>query len=442
MTDYIGSYGERDWELGSNEGRVRYIVANGLFNADASTMQNLVFSSDIYLTPTDAERVERVTGVDPEVYWSVGHALHATVSAITVDNLRERGASIRSMDYLAAAGCTEEESRSLLDLYSTECSALRENVRARYSVTDLRPYDSLPFSIHPWVRFGDHAVCPSLRLLQRKVTDGLRYLNLDHDHTTRPERDAYLTGLGHRFEAFVGDHLRHAVRADDRLFLDSDLRQFRRDHESVADAVVIAGDTVLVVEAKASSMRLDARVGENFPALEDWLRKSLVKGVQQTWLTAQWIDGPGRAQLGLDTAAPLTFVPVVVTLEELPTSPWLYSWVAEELSSEAISSSATCLAHQFLTMSEVGLLASLVSAFGRSIPQVLRLRAEDPVGARVPMMNYFLLEHPTEAAAADAGSLTRARFATLTQQLVDRLRSGGRRSDASSAEAHSSERKE
>jgi hypothetical protein len=134
----------------------------------------------------------------------------------------------------------------------------RESANAHRSTDPLlRRFDYNPLVAHPFVRLEEaRMLAPVVQLLTRPLSvEGLYYAGLEYLDDEANKRK-FTQDIGDLFEAYVGVQLQHFPNAKviPEIIYD-------RDHKRSVDWIVVWDDLVLLVEAKATRLGLQARMG-------------------------------------------------------------------------------------------------------------------------------------------------------------------------------------
>ena len=349
---------------------LQYIVANGLFTADDVAPYALARCHDLYLSEHAGlkdrdvyidlpQRVRQVTGLSPEMLWGATLALNQHWARMKLEEIGTVQLWLDQNRYFTELfDVSAEESELIFETCAVDVAQLQAQVRARYSLDDIKPFDVLPFARTPLVSFEGHLRPVSLNLLLRKLTTGLYHIHIDPS-VPSPGRAL--------FQTFSGDILSHYVDlVFGRMFsthryviLDEMRAEFRG---SYADGVIVYPDGLIVVETKASLFSLEARVGGDLEQLESRFRDIYFDGATQLNNTIAELRGGIRDEAGRIPDQIRWFQPMIVTLEETPMNPLTYGALKRLIEPAGLLNAGDIRELQVLTVSELEAVESIVTS--------------------------------------------------------------------------------
>lgn len=334
-------------------------------------------------------KLEQITGIPSDTLWNIlnavtshgGGALHGPSGPHCVLN---------PYRYLVDSGCcTRAEVTRFLDLYAIDAQRMKEDVYARYSFADMRPYSDLSFARRPMVMFGDCALVPSVPLLNAKLRQGTHHLFLDPDLVPDArERERYLTFLGHVFEDYVSDLLTRTYAGAIGTFVPGPVLESLVSGQ-VCDGLIHVGDTVVLVEAKARSFPLDAKEGRGWETYDAKLRGVFAGAARQLDSTARAIRAGRLKAIGVDPARIATYLPLIVTLEDSASNHLLYRHVMQMLSEQDVLQEPWMASLQIMDVGELENWETAVG-IGRSMHRLLVSKASAPDTAPMTFSNYVV----------------------------------------------------
>jgi len=184
----------------------------------------------------------------------------------------------------------------------------RESANA-YRSTDplLRRFDYNPLVADPFVRLQEcRMLAPVAQLLTRPLSvEGLYYAGLEY-LGDEAEKGRFTQDIGHLFEAYVGVQLQHFPNAEVMPEIVYD-----KDHKRSVDWIVVWDDLVLLVEAKATRLGLQARMGTEQLLVD--LDRTLGKAIRQIAVSSDRIRDEHPSFAAVPHDRPI--MGLVVTLE-------------------------------------------------------------------------------------------------------------------------------
>lgn len=386
----------------SRDAWLRFIVMNGLFNASDGFAPSLARTHDLYLSDgpglDDGDnravdlrgRFEEITGLDPDFAWAMGMALFANWR--TVDPKSDRPPGPLSLEvYMSALNITDDEIEALTNLFAVDSEAAKVTLlKHGCGPGALRPYDIEPLDRTPLVSLEGRLYCPSVRLLRWKLTTGLHHVFLrrsDRNDATR--RQEYFKYAGQRFEGYVDTLLRRVYPPEAGCYVDGEtLRQRIPSRVKACDGVVLHGDTVLLLEFKATLLPYGVRAQGNLEELRKKVAYIFGKAAEQFDDTIAAIEGGGLEDMVRpDTVS--RYLPLVITLDTIPVEQFFYRTIEEAIADRKALSHDKAQALQVLAVSELELLEEYLSE-GGSLAELLWERIRNDNYRDSPMKNYLL----------------------------------------------------
>lgn len=418
---------------GNPDALLRYVVTNGTFNVSDNFAHAVARAHDLYLPdesiPEGAVdlrgRFKEITGLDPEFAWATGMALLANWR--TVDPKSDRPPGPLSLEaYMSALNITSREIGALERLYAVDAGEARDTLRERGCGPDsLRPYDIQPLDRSPLVILEERLYCPSVRLLRSKLTTGLHHVFLQPgEGNDKAARDGYLTHSGHVFEEYVETLFRRVFPASTGRYLDGKtLRQRIPSAQKACDGAVLYGDTVLLLECKATLLPYGVRAEGNVDTLRTKVAGIFGAATEQFDGTILAIED---GHLG-DWVRPdqvIRYLPLVVTLDTLPIEPFFYGMIEKAVEDRGALTHPKARDLQVLAVSELELLEQHM-AEGGSLAALLVNKIENDPYRYSPMKNYLLARGIHRALRPNLH--LQRRFERLRQRTLEllRVRAGG-----------------
>lgn len=416
---------------------LRYLVTNGLFNASENLTHALARTHDLYLTDRPELRDEpehidlprrfrETTGLDSELAWTLGAFLFGNWR--TVDPKSDRPPGPLSLEALSSSfRLKKQEADAFADYLFIDAAAARTQLRDRGVGPDaLRAYDPLPLANKPLVRLEGRVYCPSVRLLRWKLTTGLRHAFLSPGTTRASDRQAYLTYTGRVFENYVERLLRRALPPSGKRFIgERELRQ-AAGNGKVCDGVILDGDSVVLVEAKATLFPLAVCADGDFDTLRAKTGDIFADAAEQFDGTVAAIDG-GALRDAIQPERVSRYLPLVVTLDTLPITPFFYDVVEEAVAAHGALKHAKAQPLQAVAVSELELLEAYISE-GGNLGDLLAERAANGTYRDDCLKNYLLARHGRAALRRNPHLVERYR--KLVNDGVELLRARTRGDDS------------
>jgi hypothetical protein len=233
-------------------------------------------------------------------------------------------------------------------------------------------------------------------------------------------RDGYLTHSGLVFEEYVADLFRRVFPASAGRYLDGKtLRRRIPSAHKACDGAVLYGDTVLLLECKATLLPYGVRAEGNADTL-----RTKVAGIFGA--AAEQFDGTilavedGHLAEWIRPERVIHYLPLVVTLDTLPIEPFFYGMIETTIEDRGALTYPKARDLQVLAVSELELLEEYV-AEGGSLAALLLNKIENDTYRYSPVKNY-LLARGIHRALRPNRHLQR-RFEQLRERTTELLRS-------------------
>ena len=393
--------GPPDFRSPNRDAWLRFIVMNGMFNTSDNFACSLARTHDLYLPDDNGPgigdvavdlraRFEETTGLDPEFAWGMGLALFANWRTVDPQSDRPPGPLSREA-YMSALNISQDEITALTRLFAVDAGEARATLLERGCGPDsLRPYDIQPLDRSPLVSLEGRLYCPSVRLLRWKLTTGLHHVFLQpserNDDTRRLE---YFTYAGRVFENYVEALLRRVFPQEARRYFDEKaLRLGIPDGMKVCDGVVLYGDTVLLLECKATLLPYGVRAEGDLDVLRSKVANIFGKAAEQFDDTILAIED-GCLEDWVRPGTVTRYLPLVVTLDMIPVEPFFYQAIEDVIAARNALSHAKARPLQVLAVSELELLEEYM-AEGGSLADLVLERIENGTYRDSTMKNYLL----------------------------------------------------
>ena len=423
--------GQPDFRSPANRNAwLRFITMNGLFNASDDFAESLARTHDLYLPDHEPAgddcsvdlraRFERITGLDPEFAWGMGLALLANWQ--TVDPKSDQPPGPLSLEaYVQALNISHDEINALTNLFAVDAAEAKATLLARgCRPGSLQPYDIQPLDRSPLVSLEGRLYCPSVRLLRWKITTGLHHVFLQPSkRNNRARRDEYLNYAGHVFENYVAALFQRVFpREAHRYVNEKSLRQRVPSGMKACDGAVLYGDTVLLLECKATLLPYGVRAEGDLDMLRKKVANIFGKAAEQFDDTILAIED-GCLGESVRPGTVTRYLPLVVTLDMIPVEPFFHQTIEEAISRRNALSHAKARPLQVLAVSELELLEEYM-AEGRSLAGLLLERIENGTYRDSTMKNHLLAKGMRHILRPNRR--LRERFKELGERMIARMR--------------------
>ncbi|MEE9254049.1 MAG: hypothetical protein V3U43_03885, partial [Pseudomonadales bacterium] len=322
----------------------QYLLMNGLFHTGDNRQHALARGYDLYLSDRLHLRdcgsyvdlpalVEELTGFSPDLLWMMLFSLYAHWGRIDLKNVdRASGAIDMDTYFTGKLRFSREEVDRFFSLVAVDAGAMRGKLlEAGFGPESLRPFEILPFEDKPLIIVDRRAYCISVRLLLRKMTRGLHYIFLNRIED-EAERQRYLTYMGVVFGDYVDGVLKRAYPPLTRRYVDErTLKERAPEGAKVCDGVLIYPDVAVLIESKATLFTAAVRAAGDWGQYEAKIKDIFVDAAEQIEDTVQQIEAGRFVDLGLDPARLRVYLPLVVTLEDVPVIKPVYEKICEEI---------------------------------------------------------------------------------------------------------------
>ncbi len=407
---------------------LRFLVTNGLFNASDDMGHALARAYDLYLTDRpelrDApeyvdlpNRFREITGVDPDLALATGIALLARWR--TVDRRADRPPGPLSLEaYSSSFNLTNRETENLANFLSISAKSARAELQERgVGAESLRPYDILPLADKPLVRLEGRLYCPSVRLLRWKLTTGLHHVFLGSARS--PEGARHLGYSGRIFEHYVDTLLRRIFPPRARRYMgERDLKEASADGKA-CDGAILYGESVVLVEVKATLFPHAVRAGGDFNTLKGKVRDIFGDAAEQFDGTIRAFED-GRLEEWIRPSQISSYLPLVITLDTLPITPFFYQVIEEDIAGRRALAHPKVRPLQTMAISELELLEEYFGE-GGSLARLLEERVANDTYRDDCIKNYLLARDGRKALRSNPHLL--GRYESLVKRSMESLKS-------------------
>ena len=384
--------GMKVWQL--------HFLTNGLFHTGETEIHTLPRAYDLYLTdkPRLVEDpaflnlrglVTKATGIDPETTWFVLFALMAHWRNIEPEAIGQGSWVMDPRQYFSTLDFSEAEQTAFLKLACLSIEEMQEQVRSQYTLKSLKPYHVLPFARWPLVSTGGKIMCVSIQLLKHKLTEGFSHLFLDPEKfPERADRERYLHYMGSVFEDYVARLLerscippacRHHSEAEYKTSISG----------KSCDFLILEGDSVVLLEAKATRFPLAARTEESWDQFARAFNDIFIDGASQIDNTVREIERGKLVHVGIDPTKVRRYFPLIVTLENLPLTRPIYQKVKDDVATAGFLQGPKVAPVQAMDIGDLEFIEIGLQT-GYSLVRILERKVGNVEACALSMSNYLL----------------------------------------------------
>jgi hypothetical protein len=427
--DPASEAGRREWE--------QFLMATAMFEPNGVELHEVARGFLLYHTDRPhlralgtyvdlPEMVSQITGVPSDALWRFVSSLNARGTTLDWDTWSTTTSSFDPHRYWGDSGIySPAEVDGLLGFLAQDGHTLKTYVEENYRFDSMRPLSVLPFARRPVIMIGGRAFIPSMRRLRDKLVRGTHHLFIDPDLVPDSgQRKRYLDYLGLAFEDYVRDLLsRTYTGAIGRFIPEERLKEVCQGR--VCDGVVHVGDVVVLLEVKAKAIPLAVREGTGWDQYLKKVDEIYLEGARQIHATVDAIRAGALRDCGLDPDRIRVYVPVVVTLEDIPMNEYLYRRIMDGVRAEELLSQPGVLPPQGIDVGELEMWESLTYV-GRNVPRRLELRTSSSETASISFSNFMIARGETFERLKSA-YLSQV-YNELTDRTLDDFRERQRRS--------------
>jgi len=377
----------------------QHFIANGLFHHGDTEVHTFPRAYDLYLSdkphlysdPAYVDlpaAVREATGLEPDTFWFILFAFMAHWRTIEPNAIAGGQWAMNPTTYFSTLTFSKADTDRFLSLVCLGVQDMKELVRSYYSVGALKPFHVLPFAKWPLVRIGDNLFCVSVKLLKHKLTDGLHHLFLDDKKFDRERRGRYLDYMGSVFEDYVSRLLARVYPALAHRYVGPKELTASISGQT-CDFVILYGDALVLLEAKATRFSLAARTEESWSDYERQFKEIFLDSASQIDNTIKAIEAGKLLHLGIDPAVVRLYFPLVVSLEDLPMSRPIYLKVREDIEQAGLLQDPKVRPFQAIDVGALEFLEIVLDS-GRSLREILQEKVASEDGRDQSMGNYLL----------------------------------------------------
>lgn len=374
-----------------------YVLANTLFNQGKSPLAEISRAHELFIDPSLrvegagelAERLERATGMPPDLSWFSLRALDAFFRTRGEEQIDAGTVSMSRSTGFGDFDFTTEELAGMFAVAALPARQLQQEIEEQYSLSDLRFFDVLPLARHPLVVFEDNVYCLSHPLLRDLAGMNIQYRFLDPNVFDERERDEFLRIRGRLFE----DYLRRLLArtfGELRFVDDLQLKTVAGGAKS-CDGIVVYPNGTIFLEFKAALTPLAVRTGESLEQYESRILQTVLDSADQIQSTIELGKQGKLVEVGVDPAQVGNAIPITVLMDPAQTH-LMHRRLAEQLERTGVYTDPSILPFQVLSVDEMEMLETAVHE-GRNVHDLLREKVADDATVGIPFNNYCHLQN-------------------------------------------------
>ncbi|MCC6243016.1 MAG: hypothetical protein IT353_09260 [Gemmatimonadaceae bacterium] len=263
-----------------------------------------------------AAELTRATGLAPFDVFVAIHSIQTLWLAMTEDELIAGEVAMDPDRFFSTLTALDPAERAKwIALVATDLADLQARVRAKYA-NDLRHFDFLEFEKSPVVMIDGRLWCLSVPLLSYLGTDGLYHRLCETRHFTSAQQQLFRTSHGKLVEAYAVAGLKRMFGA--RCIPEATLKALPSlRNRKVCEAVIDCGDSLLLVDVKASRVPLPARHADGPAALLQAWRPPIERAASQMESLATSVRQDLLAPLGISASRILRIYPVLIVTDHV-----------------------------------------------------------------------------------------------------------------------------
>lgn len=369
------------------------LIVNGVFNENERELTLLPLGRRIYLDEhadlrsngayvNFAKLLERAIKLDRDTLLSIGTAVSAYWRTRDKAKFHLGVEPLRLTKYLSTTRITSDQVEAFLRVTARTPDAMQEAIRKQYAVDDLKPFSFVSIAQTPIVSIDGRQYCLSFKLLTRRLSTDLHYFFVQF--LGEDEKQKYFGFHGIVFEHAVHQTFRQCLRRVRRASCSAPLARYqeldRCDEERQlprADAVIVAGDVLIVLDAKAGRYPAPVFDGD-LPVLDEYLEHNLLKAAGQIDATVERLGNGSLVVPHLNLSRVRRIIPVVVLLQYAGWNPLLATHVASCLAAKGLLKDPRYTELQVVELASLLILADNPQRSDLSLPALFLQRAENP----------------------------------------------------------------
>ena len=343
----------------------QFLIASGLFNTGDQGLGTLPRAYDLFVLDKSNvghtnERVDlpgmirRAKGIEAIQYIAAIVALHSGFAKFTIDNPAECPGKAVATTLFDKFSFTSEEVNRIYEYVSISIEEMQARMR-RYPVNEVRPYYFYEFMKWPMVRIENDIYCISQKLLIDKITRGLYHIFIE-DCFTKTEIDKSISYIGKVFEEYVDRIFKklYPESSGKYHFLDESIKC--KISGKSCDHVVNNGDSVILLESKATLFPIRAASGEELGQIDDAIKQIYIKSSEQISNTIAAIKAGRLVEYGFMPERIKNYYPVIVTLEHVPMFQIIYRKIMRDIQLAGHLTDVDIMPFQSMSVDEIELL--------------------------------------------------------------------------------------
>lgn len=384
-----------------------------LFYERSNYMQALTRAFDLFLTDRPHLRseasaqpgaayvdlpalLENATGLAAHEYFAVCFAFLSHFYTIDRESAPTTHAIISYEHYFRATTISPKRAAHLFDLVMQPAVELQDEVRRSEPAGRVDQFTHLPLAAKPLVRIDDQVFAPLLQLVMAKLTSGLYHTLLNsYDLADRKNRQTFQQYMGRVFEDYVDATFRRALRGSsarwisERELLDA-MPATKKARPPMCDGVLVQGDAIILVEAKAKLLAAAVRSGTDEAGFWAKMDELLVKPARQLSSVIDALQAGQLQQLGLTLGPRTVIYPLVVHLQDLPSEPIVYEWAEARWTADGFLQQAGVQPLQAWHIGDIEALEPVMQR-GLDLATVLREKVSNKAVVGETLINGLIL---------------------------------------------------
>lgn len=262
--------------------------------------------------------LQKHLGVDPETFWSILFVFWTHWA-----NQPKTMGRLKLTEYFGNYSFGQTLER-VLELTASSAYSMKEMIEAEFSLNSMKPYHFLPMIEKPIVYLGSMAYCLSSTLLSHKITTGPYHLFLNQE-IPRQRRQQFLNYHGLVFQEYIHSVIQTECGTSYFPFTESGINSLVPLGRKISDGVVIAGESMVVLEYKSTIIPFGLRTGLDGSSYSAKLKELFFDSAVQLYETIMMIEEGRFSSMGLNPANTRRYYPLIVSLESLAMTNQLYS---------------------------------------------------------------------------------------------------------------------
>lgn len=327
-----------------NKGRERYILMNGVFHEREDELSQIVrwyelafesFKSTNINDPDylDLENTFRnKIGLSPKEFFAIGLLLYAGWMMLKQEDIDKGKVSLDLQGILKNFSIN----KNTLNLALQELSAPLDWFCSELGNNDFQPFEFLPFQNKPLLKKDNQMFCLSKGFLTDKITSGL-YHTLLNSFSEEENRKKFLRFFGKIYEKYLTNIFEKKYNPSPlahRFFSETKYKK-RKQEEKSADGIIDYGDSLVVMEFKASLLShdiLDILTKGDRDQFTKKFEDIIFGGAEQLHKVITKLKSEVLTFPGIDRSRIKRYFPLIITLQPFPMETLLYKYIWEGFS--------------------------------------------------------------------------------------------------------------